>query len=170
MQTVADQIDDVMPHMLRYAHYLCDTGEQAQVLVQSAMEKLLLRQKNHGPVDDLKSYTMTTLYNLRNDQLRWQQKQSQHLPLEDFVLVDTALNQPQRQTCQEVMDHIEALPKPHRDIFKYFIIDNLSYSEISDILNIPEGTVMSRLSRARSALRTSMDMTPASTVAELLDV
>ncbi|MEE9453944.1 MAG: RNA polymerase sigma factor [Paracoccaceae bacterium] len=163
-----DPINLHMPDLQRYAHYLCDTPEQAQVIVQKAVERVLSRQDRHGPVEDLKSYLFSILYNLRNDQLRQKQKRQNEVNIEDITLTDTAPGPAQRLTCLEVLAHIDNLPQSQRDIFRHLIRDNLSYAEISVALNIPKGTVMSRLSRARKALRMSMDMKPASTVGELL--
>lgn len=58
-----------------------------------------------------------------------------------------------KETASVVQDAISSLPEQHRDIIVMRDIEGLSYSEISDILSLEEGTVKSRLSRARAALR-----------------
>lgn len=165
----SEAITDIMPEMIKYAHYLCDTSEQAGELVQKAVEKLLVREQNHGAVDDLKKYLFSILHNLRNDQLRQKQNRQGDVTLEAVNLTDQGPSPQHRLTCLNVLEQINALPRAHREVLRYFIDDNLSYSEISAILGIPEGTVMSRLSRARRALRLAMDMEPQSSIMELLD-
>ncbi len=165
--TIADQIDPLMPDLRRYAQYLSDTPEQSEVLIQKAILRILTR-KAQKPVENLRKYLFSILHNLHNDSLREKQNRQGHVNLEDVVLIDPALSPNQRQTCQDVLRKISALPRDQRDIFAYLLNDNLSYSEISAALNIPEGTVMSRLSRARKALRKSMDMQPDDTIAALL--
>jgi RNA polymerase sigma-70 factor, ECF subfamily len=67
----------------------------------------------------------------------------------EAVLID----QSQRETLQSALEEI---PAPYREILLLCEVEEMSYKEMADVLSIPIGTVMSRLSRARSALRGSL--------------
>ena len=55
------------------------------------------------------------------------------------------------RTAVETLSRME---EPHRSVLSLFYVEELSYREISEILGVPTGTVMSRLSRAKDVLRT----------------
>jgi RNA polymerase sigma-70 factor (ECF subfamily) len=66
---------------------------------------------------------------------------------------------PQEKLQRKFMENkfkeaLEALPLEHKTVFILRVFENLSYKDISGLLNIPEGTVMSRLSRTRNKLKT----------------
>lgn len=165
----ADQFDPIMPDLNRYANYLCDSPDQAPELVQEAIKCFLARQQTEGEIAHPKKYLFSILYNLHCNLLRLQQRAKSEIDVEDAVIIDTKPSQEQRLTCLEVVEKIEELPPPQREILQCVIEQDLTYAEMSHALNIPRGTVMSRLSRARQALRTAMDMETDETVAELLE-
>lgn len=166
---ITKEINSHIPHVSRYARYLSDTDEQAEELVQKTIEKSLSRNDGLTSVENLRGYLFTILYNLRNDQLREKLRLQNHVAIEDIIIADNALSQSQRQSCMEVLDHISTLAQAHQEILQLLIIEELSYDEISAVLEIAIGTVMSRISRARKALRVSLDIRSPSAVTELLE-
>ncbi|HMO10052.1 MAG TPA: sigma-70 family RNA polymerase sigma factor, partial [Actinotalea sp.] len=55
-----------------------------------------------------------------------------------------------------VAEALAALPEKHRRVIQLVDVDGLSYQEAADVLGVPRGTVMSRLHRARSRIRTRL--------------
>jgi RNA polymerase sigma factor (sigma-70 family) len=72
-----------------------------------------------------------------------------------------------RSGVKEVRDAIEQLPAIFREVILLCDVEDTSYREISKILSIPIGTVMSRLARARTAVRESVLSVPQHPVAKL---
>ena len=76
-------------------------------------------------------------------------------------LATTAPDEPEErlhlaQSAALVMKHLEALPREFREVLVLREIEDASYREIGEILNVPIGTVMSRLARARAMMRKSL--------------
>jgi RNA polymerase sigma-70 factor (ECF subfamily) len=77
------------------------------------------------------------------------------VPLEGLAVEpSTPAPQPGRIALAEMSRAIDLLPDEQREALLLVVLEGLSYAEAADILKIPAGTLMSRLSRARSALRT----------------
>ena len=164
-----EKIKPLMPDLNRYANRLCDSPDQTPELVQEAITCFLARQKNHGEIVHPRKYLFSILYNLHCDLLRRQRRSNVEIDIDDTDLVDTKPSQEQRLTCLEVIAKIEGLPPRQREILQCVIEDDLTYAEMSAALQIPQGTVMSRLSRARHALRSALDMSADDSVAALLE-
>ena len=161
------QIYPLMPALNRYANRLCDTPDQSPELVQEAITCFLVRQKNHGEIVHPRKYLFSILYNLHCDMLLRQQRSRSEVDIDDTEIIDTSPSQEQRLTYLKVIEKIEGLPKPQREILQCVIENDMTYAEISAALRIPQGTVMSRLSRARQALRVALDMRADESIAAL---
>jgi len=81
------------------------------------------------------------------------------LPRDDFDPERRALG---RAESRQVQEAIEELPREAREVLVLRELEDLSYREIAEIVGIPIGTVMSRLARARAALKTRLEHGPAS--------
>ena len=144
------------PRLWRLAHAWCRNRALADDLVQDALAKGL---KNHGQLrdeDSLHAWLCGILAHCWHDHLR------SHRPMEDVAdLEDTALvadGSPEAEFMQSeivrrVRRAIAELPVPQREVVTLVDLEEFSYSEVAAILEIPIGTVMSRLSRARNALK-----------------
>jgi RNA polymerase sigma-70 factor (ECF subfamily) len=74
---------------------------------------------------------------------------------DDFLenLPDPVDNGPERQfMCREIIDAIERLPEVQRVVILLVAVEGFTYQQAADVLEIPIGTVMSRLSRARQSI------------------
>jgi RNA polymerase sigma-70 factor, ECF subfamily len=65
-----------------------------------------------------------------------------------------------RQELARVREAVMALPDEQREVLVLVVVDGLTYQEAADIIGVPQGTVMSRLSRARQKLARSIDILP----------
>lgn len=140
--------------LYRFAWSLSRSEEQARDLTQQTY--LIFAQKGHTirQADGVKSWLFTTLYREFLRQVR------RNKPLEDTepeqleAVADPSLaNQARQLQGKEAMEHLLALDPVFREPLSLFYLEDLSYKEIADILNIPIGTVMSRLSRGKSILK-----------------
>lgn len=149
--------DDVLAHvsaLRRYALLLSGDAADADDLVQECLLKVIAHTKAWRPVRDLRAYLFTTLHNVFVDGHRRRRTRSTEVPIET-VLAD--LVAPPRQTkWMEVRDMVSALGQlspEQREVVLLVGLEGMSYLEAANVLGIPVGTVMSRLSRGREALR-----------------
>jgi RNA polymerase sigma-70 factor (ECF subfamily) len=73
-----------------------------------------------------------------------------------------------QETRQSVLDALASIPVTHREIILLCDVEELSYREIAQVLDVPPGTVMSRLSRARKLLRQTLTTKPLERSADAL--
>ncbi len=152
---LSSAINDLHPDLLRYAHYLSDQADTAEELVQQTIERLLNRQDQTKDIKDLQKYMFSILRNLHNDFLRKKQREQGNDP--EIELVDQQSGPGQKLFCQQVLAGIGGLTPAHKEILG-LVGAGHSYSQIANTLGLPLGTAMSRISRARYALRQSIDM------------
>lgn len=152
-----DQIVEVRPHLLAYARALADTAADAEDLVSDALERAGRSADIPGEPDALKRWLFRVIRNLNIDELRkrrvrreyadgidrhWSGGEAQDHGPEDAVLVRLAL---------------EAL-KPHqREVLVLVDVLGMTYAEAGAVMDVPHGTVMSRVSRARRALLAKLE-------------
>ncbi len=130
--------------LFRAAWALCGSREDAEDLVQETYARVLAKPRFLRSEDDL-GYLLRTL---RNTFLN--QKRTAPLPDELDVVADPhAIDPAAAFEAGEVYAAVAALPADYRDVLAAVDVAGLSYKEAARALRIPEGTVMSRLYRAR---------------------
>jgi RNA polymerase sigma-70 factor, ECF subfamily len=146
--------------LYNFAHWLAQNREEAEDLVQETYAKALKGFSSFEQGTNFRAWMYRILKNtFLTSQTGLQEKMT--IPL-DQETEDGAAGSPQqspetilieRSNQQLVQSAIEELPLPFREILLLCEVEEMSYQEIAETLGIPMGTVMSRLSRARSALR-----------------
>lgn len=151
-------IDTYYEGLYRFAFSLSRNEYEASDLTQQTF--LIWARKGNQLRDEskVKTWLFTTLY---REYLGQKRKNNRIQFMETEVLEDESnAIQPasgEGLDASVVMQLIGELEEPYRSPLVLFYIDQHSYKEIADILSIPIGTVMSRLSRAKSQLRHMMD-------------
>lgn len=145
-----------VPHLRRYAHALLSAGGplEADDLVQSAVERALLRIETLRPKSNVRVWMFTILHNIYVDRVRRQRRESEALSrLKDV----SAKSVPGRATMSLQINELSAalanLPWEQKEVVLLVGLEGLPYIEAAEVLGIPVGTVRSRLSRGREALR-----------------
>ena len=141
----------------RYALVLVGDPHEADDLVQEALARVLAQVRAWRPVRDLRAYLFTTLHNVFVDGARKRRQRKEQVPLED-VLAGLAVPaaQPGRLELRDLVQGLAALPEQQRAVLLLVGLEGMSYLEAARVLDVPIGTVMSRLSRGREALRQLM--------------
>ena len=155
-----------IPHLRRYARYIRRELDQADDLVQECLARAIAKIHTWQPGTNLRAWLFVILRNCHIDEIR----RSRQMDTVDDSVADepsltTPANQETRLVLSEVRDAFLALSEEHREVLLLVVIEGLPYEEAAAILGTPVGTVRSRLSRARQALRQvfeSGDETPAS--------
>jgi RNA polymerase sigma-70 factor, ECF subfamily len=141
----------------RYALVLVGDPHEADDLVQEALARVLSHMRAWRPVRDLRAYLFTTMHNVFIDTTRKRHKRSDHVPIEDVLgTLSSPATQPRRLEFRDLLQGLAALPEQQREVVLLVGLEGMSYVEAARILDVPIGTVMSRLSRGREALRQLM--------------
>lgn len=155
MQAFLDQIELSVPALRRYARALTRNADQADDLVQDCLERAIRKQGLWRPSGPLQAWLFRMLLNIYRNDLRSRRRQSGNVPIDSLIVEPSvAAAQPGRIALGEMARAIDALPQDQREALLLVVLEGLSYAEAAQVIGIPVGTLMSRLGRARAALRT----------------
>jgi len=145
-----------IPRLRRYARAMLGDRAAADDLVQDTLERAWIRFGQWRSGSNLRAWLFSIMHNLRVDQLR-QQKLSTHSIDETEIEVQTRPTQTDALEVSDLESALRQIPDEQREVLMLVALEEMSYAEISTLLNIPVGTVMSRLSRGREKLRVILD-------------
>jgi RNA polymerase sigma factor (sigma-70 family) len=155
----------VLPHLdaaYRFARWLSRSPSDADDIVQEAILRAF-RGFDALRGSDVKAWLLTIVRNCHLTALKQQQRRA-FVPLpeeqdaEDGHALIATTPDPEstsiRRDDQRTLDRLmSVLPEEHREVLVLREIEEMGYREIATVINVPIGTVMSRLARARSALK-----------------
>jgi RNA polymerase sigma-70 factor (ECF subfamily) len=144
---------DVLPNIRRFALSLTGNLADADDLLQSTVERLLERGWPEGAA--VLPYSLKVCRNLWIDEIR--SRTVRQPALDESALADERLAAGDEQaigelSLREAQAVLAKLTEEQRAVLELVAVEGCSYKEAAGILDIPIGTVMSRLARARSAL------------------
>ncbi|QRM35180.1 sigma-70 family RNA polymerase sigma factor [Microvirga sp. VF16] len=138
----------------RYARSLARDEAQAEDLVQDTLVRAYERRNSFRSSGNLRGWLMSILHNTFIDHRRRHVAELRRLEQASaFVDTEAPPEQESRMRLQQVQAAFMGLPDEQRAALHLVAIEGLSYQEAANALKIPVGTLMSRLSRARAALR-----------------
>jgi RNA polymerase sigma factor (sigma-70 family) len=144
-----------IPRLRRYARAL--TGERAGAddLVQDTMERGWLKLSSWRRGTDMRAWLFGIMHNLHVDQTRRPALATVALD-EDTPLPSSGSSESDRLELRDMESALALLPADQREILLLIALEEMTYEEVAATLDIPLGTVMSRLSRGRERLRLLM--------------
>jgi RNA polymerase sigma-70 factor (ECF subfamily) len=155
-----DELMDHIPRLRRYARALIHNRELADDLVQDTLERALARLDRFEAGTDLRAWLFTIMHNVFVNQLRKAAARAPHLSFDDDGIAEVEFAQPAGQMRSlEMRDldfALQRLPAEQREVVLLVGLEEMSYADVALALDIPIGTVMSRLSRGRERLRNLM--------------
>jgi RNA polymerase sigma-70 factor, ECF subfamily len=157
------RLGDHLDRLYRAAWALCGSRTDAEDLVQETYARVLARPRLLRNEDDL-GYLLRALRNTFLNTMRSESRQLRAGPLPDQIdlVVDPQAREPHAALeAAELYAAIAALPDDFRDVLVAVDVTGLSYKEASRALRIREGTVMSRLYRARQQVVRQLGGSPA---------
>jgi RNA polymerase sigma-70 factor (ECF subfamily) len=150
--------------LYNFAHWLTGDSTDAEDLVQETYAKALKGFKSFQEGTNLGAWMYRILRNTfltsrtglaaRNTTSIEDEYPEMDLPMPHTVTPESILLRQEHD--EAVIDAIAQLPLPYREIILLCEVEEMSYKEIAEVLSLPVGTVMSRLSRARGALRQTL--------------
>jgi RNA polymerase sigma-70 factor (ECF subfamily) len=143
-----------VPALRRYARALTGDADGADDLVQDCIERALRKSALFRPTGPLRAWLFTMLLNLHRNGARARRRRGVGLALDELTVEPAvAAPQPARVDLADMARAIERLPDEQREALLLVVLEEMPYAEAAAILGIPLGTLMSRLGRARAALR-----------------
>jgi RNA polymerase sigma-70 factor (ECF subfamily) len=161
MPVIGPELVALLPRLRRFAVALCSSPTLADDLVQSACIRALANADGWTAGTRFDAWMFRILRNLWIDELRRNRTTG---PMEDVDARSDLVGDSgearamDKLVLEDVRRAIEALPPEQREVLILVCVEDLSYREVAEILDVPVGTVMSRLARARKKL---VDMTQA---------
>ena len=156
---------DLADQVFRVARGLVNSREEAEDLVQETYARAFRSWQSFARGTNLRAWLLRILTNLNIDRARRDQRRPQTQPIEetDYFLynkMEESAGQPleeeqvvERLSQDDVVGALSAVPHDFRDVLVLVDIGDFSYADAAQILDIPVGTVMSRLHRARRVLK-----------------
>src|SRR3954465_3641027 len=159
-----------MPHvdrLFRYAMWLVRNRAEAEDLVQETMVQALQSFHRFTPGTNCRAWLLTILQHVRSNRRR----------KEGRLIIDSELEEraanvvpfvppiPDRLTDENMLLAMREIPAHHQEVILLCDVEEMTYKEIAAALDIPIGTVMSRLHRGRELLRTALTRRATGTVA-----
>jgi RNA polymerase sigma-70 factor (ECF subfamily) len=152
------QIEAEIPRLRRYARYLRREPDHADDLVQECLVRAIAKVHKWQPGTNLRAWLFVILRNCHINEIRHERRIG---PLDDTTAAQPLLaasGTPETSVAlSEVRTAFLSLSQEHREVLLLVAMEGLQYDEAARILHLPVGTVRSRLSRAREALRRGLE-------------
>jgi RNA polymerase sigma-70 factor (ECF subfamily) len=150
-----------IPRLRRYARALTRDATRADDLVQSCLVRALAKCHLWQPGTDLRAWLFTILHNQHVNDVRRAVREGVSIPVEDVApMLTVRSTQGSSLELRDLDRAMGKLPEEQRQVLLLVGLEGMRYEEVATILDVPVGTVRSRLSRGREALRGLMDMRP----------
>ena len=153
----ADALVAQLPALRRYAMALVGNAALADDLVQDCIERALGQEAQLREQARLAGWLRRILYHLYIDEIRRSRRRGREQEISELAdHLEFSAPAPDNSAMKEFIEAVNHLSVEHRQILLLVSVEELSYREVADELEIPLGTVMSRLARARERLRELM--------------
>lgn len=154
-----DQLVAVLPRLRRFARGLTGSGVEADDLVQAACERALARRHQFQEGTRFDSWMFRIVQTIWIDQICSREVRKSDGDIgEDRLGSDEPVRRVEaRLTLAEVRRAVDRLPPDQRAALLLVTVEGLSYKEAAEVVDVPVGTIMSRLARARIALQLQLE-------------
>jgi RNA polymerase sigma-70 factor (ECF subfamily) len=156
--SIVDAIVAQLPRLRRYATALTGNVADADDLVQDCVARAIERRDSLRDSERLVGWLLAILHNLHLSGLRARRRRGFEVEIDDLAdHLAVSTPPPDRGQVRDFVRAMDQLSEEHRRIILLVSVEGLSYREVAEVLEIPVGTVMSRLARARERLRVLLD-------------
>jgi RNA polymerase sigma-70 factor (ECF subfamily) len=146
-----DSILELMPALRRYAVSLSRNRQDAEDLVQDSLEAAFANLRSWRGAN-LRGWLLTIMTNLHRGRYRTVAGRNEHRPLDDAAEIAAPAGQDDPLERDRLLAAINLLSPEQRSVLMLVVIEGYAYAEVAGMLDVPLGTVMSRLSRARRSI------------------
>ncbi|MEM8791707.1 MAG: sigma-70 family RNA polymerase sigma factor [Pseudomonadota bacterium] len=156
-ESIRQDLIAILPKLRRFAFALAGNRSEGDDIVQTACEKALDRAHQFKPGTRFESWMYRIVQTTFLDSRRRHDRRFAHSDDDALAALSdagTGAARPQdRLLLARVREAMAALPEDQRAVLALVAIEGLGYREASEVLDVPMGTVMSRLARARAKLK-----------------
>ncbi len=153
MTEFGELIAENIPRLRRYARALVRDTHLADDLVQDCLERAWTKRALWRDRGDIRAWLFTILHNVYANAARRHTRRPREVSIDTAPETGVAPGQETNLFLRDLESCLAALSDEHREVLLLVGLEQLSYEETATILELPVGTVMSRLSRGRSRLR-----------------
>ena len=160
MEAFERELLTLLPRLRRFARSLARDAADADDLTQTALERALKSRSQWEMGTRMDSWMMRIMRNCWIDEVRSRARCSRTFAPEEagFAAAPVAPSEADRAIEADGVDRaMNALPPEQREAIALVLVEGLSYREASDLLDIPIGTLTSRLNRGRQALARKLE-------------
>lgn len=156
-EELSQLIEQEIPRLRRYGMFLARDPEKADDLVQECLVRAIDNIDKFQPGTNIRSWLMTILHNIFVNETK---KRRPMLTQDGVIERATPIEggQEARHQMRDVQRSFEELSWQHRQIIWFICVEQMDYNEVARQLDVPVGTVRSRLCRAREHLKRLMDV------------
>ena len=159
MSDFTQLLEAEIPRLRRYARALTRDAVRADDLVQSCLIRAIAKEHLWQPGTDLRAWLFTILHNQHVNDIRRSIREGTKVPVEEVTPTLTVACDPAGALqIRDLERAIATLAEEQRQVILLVGLEGMRYEDVAAILSIPIGTVRSRLSRGREALRRLMDV------------
>lgn len=151
------QLNELLPRLRRFALRLTRDLQNADDLVQSTMVRVLTTQAHKRESGDLRAWLFRILYRQFLDQRKRNKRYAWMLGALGREAVASSPSAEREVMAASELSTFAQLTEEQQRLLLWVTVEGLSYQTIAEMLDVPIGTVMSRLSRARHAMRRASD-------------
>lgn len=153
-------ITSLTPELSRRARYLTRDHDAANDLVQDCIERALKFAAHYQPGTNVRAWLSQVMFSVFVSKCRRRQRQRQIVQLLgiDAELDSTARTPESTTVARQIHAGLSRIPTPFADVVRLVDLQDFSYREAAETLELPLGTVMSRLHRGRYLLRATLDL------------
>lgn len=157
MSEICRRIEEEIPRLRRYARALTRDVTAADDLVQDCLTRALSKVHLWQKGTDLRAWLFTILHNQYVNNVRRAVREGSAVSLSDSEpSLTTMPNQAKRLELRDLQRAIAQLPEEQRAVILLVGLEGMRYEEVARVLEVPVGTIRSRLSRGREMLRQLM--------------
>jgi RNA polymerase sigma-70 factor, ECF subfamily len=151
------ELPKLLPRLWRFALRLTSHEADAQDLVQRSYLRALERRHQWRPGTSAISWMFAIMYSIWMNELRSVRRRREgnladDQSFDDFETTNRSGDPEYQLLCKQVIQAVQTLPDAQRVVLLFVEVEGMSYRESADALDIPIGTLMSRLARARLAI------------------
>ena len=152
-------VEREIPRLRRYARALTRSVDRADDLVQDTLLRALAKAHLWQPGTDLRAWLFTVMHNQHVNLVRRAMRDEGTVDIEQMSSSLAATTDPTgSRQLHELEQALGCLPQEQREVILLVGLEGMSYETAAEILCVPVGTVRSRLSRGRDALRRRMGL------------
>jgi RNA polymerase sigma-70 factor (ECF subfamily) len=158
MNDIGPLLEKEIPRLRRYALALTRNASRADDLVQDTLCRAIARQHHWQWGTNLRAWLFTLMHHQNVNAIRRRVREGIPVEVDDTRLLPIAPNDPTAALALRDLDRALArIAESQRRVLLLIGLEGFSYQEAATILDLPIGTIRSRLSRGRASLRTLLD-------------